>query len=34
VRFFAVGELDGLDMHESIRKRIEDYLCGGEPVLW
>jgi ADP-ribose pyrophosphatase YjhB (NUDIX family) len=33
VRFFALDEVDGLEMHESIRKRIEDYLRGGEPVL-
>jgi ADP-ribose pyrophosphatase YjhB (NUDIX family) len=33
VRFFPLDEVGGLTMHESIRKRIEDYLCGGEPVL-
>jgi ADP-ribose pyrophosphatase YjhB (NUDIX family) len=33
VRFFRVDELPGLTMHESIRKRIDDYLAGGEPVL-
>jgi ADP-ribose pyrophosphatase YjhB (NUDIX family) len=33
VRFFAATEVQGLTMHESIRKRIEDYLAGGEPVL-
>lgn len=33
VRFFPLDELSGLTMHESIRKRIEDYLAGGESVL-
>lgn len=33
VRFFAFDRVPGLKMHESIRKRIEDYLRGGEPVL-
>jgi hypothetical protein len=33
VRFFAFNELDGLAMHPSIRKRIDDYLAGGEPRL-
>jgi len=33
VRFFALDEVPGLTMHESIRKRIEDYLSGGPPVL-
>ena len=33
VRFFALDGLTDLTMHESIRKRIEDYLSGGEPVL-
>lgn len=33
VRFVALDEVGGLTMHESIRKRIEDYLGGGEPVL-
>lgn len=33
VRFFALDEVTDLTMHESIRKRIEDYLAGGEPVL-
>jgi ADP-ribose pyrophosphatase YjhB (NUDIX family) len=33
VRFFALDEVQGLTMHESIRKRIEDYLAGGGPVL-
>lgn len=31
VRFFATGELADLAMHESIRKRIRDFLDGGEP---
>jgi S-adenosyl methyltransferase len=31
VRFFAFDELDGSAMHPSIRKRIDDYLAGGEP---
>lgn len=33
VRFFAVDEVPGLTMHLSIRKRIDDYLAGGEPRL-
>jgi 8-oxo-dGTP pyrophosphatase MutT (NUDIX family) len=33
VRFFAVDEVPGLTMHPSIRKRIDDYLAGGEPRL-
>lgn len=33
VRFFAVADIPGLTMHPSIRKRIEDYLAGGEPKL-
>jgi ADP-ribose pyrophosphatase YjhB (NUDIX family) len=32
-RFFAFSELPGLTIHPSIRKRIDDYLRGGEPVL-
>jgi ADP-ribose pyrophosphatase YjhB (NUDIX family) len=33
VRFVAFDEIDGLTMHPSIRKRIDDYLSGGEPRL-
>ncbi len=33
VRFFPMDEVQSLTMHESIRKRIEDYLNGGAPVL-
>lgn len=33
VRFVAVDEVAQLQMHESIRKRIEDYLNGKSPVL-
>jgi ADP-ribose pyrophosphatase YjhB (NUDIX family) len=33
VRFFPLDEVQGLTMHESIRKRIEDYLRGVEPRL-
>jgi len=33
VRFFPLDEVQGLTMHESIRKRIEDYLQGVEPRL-
>jgi len=33
VRFFSFDEVPGLAMHESIRKRINDYLSGGPPVL-
>src|SRR6266567_6286423 len=33
VRFFPLGELADLTMHESIRKRIRDCLHGGAPVL-
>jgi ADP-ribose pyrophosphatase YjhB (NUDIX family) len=32
VRFVALNELPSLTMHESIRKRIEDYVRDGEPV--
>jgi ADP-ribose pyrophosphatase YjhB (NUDIX family) len=33
VRFFSLDEAAGLTIHESIRKRIEDYLSNREPVL-
>jgi ADP-ribose pyrophosphatase YjhB (NUDIX family) len=33
VRFFPLDEIRSLTMHESIRKRIQDYLHGGPPVL-
>ena len=33
VRFVALNEVAALMMHESVRKRIEDYLAGGELVL-
>jgi ADP-ribose pyrophosphatase YjhB (NUDIX family) len=33
VRFFSIDEVAGLTMHESIRKRIDDYLSNGPPVL-
>lgn len=33
VRFVALDELADLTMHASIRKRIDDYLAGGEPRL-
>ncbi len=33
VRFFALEDVATLTMHESIRKRIEDYLRSGPPVL-
>lgn len=33
VRFFTPDELADLAMHESIRKRIEDYVHDGEPVM-
>lgn len=33
VRFFTLDEAHSLTMHESIRKRIEDYLAGGESLL-
>jgi ADP-ribose pyrophosphatase YjhB (NUDIX family) len=33
VRFFPLDEVPGLTMHPSIRKRIDDYLAGGEPRL-
>lgn len=33
VRFVALDEVEGLTMHPSIRKRIDDYLAGGEPML-
>ena len=32
VRFFLLDEVQGLTMHESIRKRIEDYLSGRPSV--
>jgi hypothetical protein len=28
-----MNEVSGLTMHPSIRKRIDDYLAGGEPRL-
>ena len=28
VRFWPIGELDSLDMHPSIRRRISHYLAG------
>jgi ADP-ribose pyrophosphatase YjhB (NUDIX family) len=31
--FFALGEIDRLDMHESIRVRIRDYVRGGQPAI-
>src|SRR5215469_16121580 len=31
VRFFVPDEITRLTMHDSIRKRIEDYLSGGTP---
>jgi len=33
VRFFSLDEIQTLTMHESILKRIGDYVRGGEPVL-
>jgi ADP-ribose pyrophosphatase YjhB (NUDIX family) len=33
VRFVAFDEVGELTMHPSIRKRIDDYLAGGEPRL-
>jgi len=33
VRFVSIDEAAQLQMHESIRKRIRDYLSGGPPVL-
>lgn len=33
VRFVSVAELEGLEMYPSIRKRIDDYLASGEPML-
>lgn len=33
VGFFTVTEIAGLAMHESVRKRIGDYLDGKPPVL-
>ncbi len=33
VRFVALEDVAGLTMHESIRKRINDYLSTGSPVL-
>lgn len=33
VRFFPLDEIPNLTMHESIRKRIEDCLSSGTPVL-
>lgn len=33
VRFVTLDEVAGLTMHESIRKRIRDYLSSGPPVL-
>ena len=33
VRFFPLDELAGITMHESIRKRIADYLNCGSPML-
>jgi ADP-ribose pyrophosphatase YjhB (NUDIX family) len=33
VRFVALDQVARLKMHESIRKRIEDYVSGGDPVL-
>jgi ADP-ribose pyrophosphatase YjhB (NUDIX family) len=32
VRFFAFDDVPGLTMHESIRKRIDDYLRNEPPV--
>ena len=33
VQFFRFDEVEGLTMHQSIRKRIEDYLSGRTPTL-
>jgi ADP-ribose pyrophosphatase YjhB (NUDIX family) len=33
VRFFSFDKVAGLTMHESIRKRIDDHLSDGPPVL-
>jgi ADP-ribose pyrophosphatase YjhB (NUDIX family) len=33
VGWFTSKEIEGLSMHESIRRRIRDYYVGGEPVL-
>jgi ADP-ribose pyrophosphatase YjhB (NUDIX family) len=33
VRFFTASEIQDLTMHESIRRRIRDFLTGGEPRL-
>lgn len=33
VRFFSLDDVADLTMHESIRKRIDDYLHNGPPVL-
>ena len=33
VQFVQFDEVPELTMHESVRKRIEDYVRGGEPVL-
>ena len=33
VRFFTFNEVPSLTMHPSIRKRVDDYLAGGEPRL-
>jgi ADP-ribose pyrophosphatase YjhB (NUDIX family) len=33
VRFFSIDEVAGLTMHESIRRRIDDYLAERTPVL-
>ncbi len=33
VRFFPLDEVADLTVHESIRKRIADYVIGGSPVL-
>ena len=33
VQFFPFDEVAGLAMHESIRKRIKDYLSDGQPIL-
>jgi ADP-ribose pyrophosphatase YjhB (NUDIX family) len=33
VRFVSLAELESLKMNPSIRKRIDDYLAGGEPRL-
>ena len=33
VRFFSFDEVPGLTMHESIRKRIDDYLSGSNSGL-